>query len=211
MVTKEDFKKALSEATLKAEIIAGRVKYDSTLYVQPEVEKWIADYAQSVLFGNKSGLFEQFEIDALKQYSTVFGEVGVQAITSQDLEREPTGNREMSEAVFNQLDIIRTRYKDSRVDQNFLAFDQAISNRNQADAYYIYDSFFKLAFLDVVSLGNSMLKKMAQGDKPAPTAGPGQHSVHTPFGDVIVNDTPLEQEKVGNITVAQLRQILAGK
>lgn len=206
---KDVFETAIAAAIAEATLIATKAAADPKRYIQPEIEAWRDRWVSTRYFDAKiRGRFDVLDEQAFTQVKADFPDATFVTLQAADFEAEATGNAEKSAAVFGHINWLNDKFAARRVDQMYDEYNRAFQLKATETATSVYEYLFMGALMGFYELYNTMLRKMEQGPKPAPVPGPGQHLVHTPFGDTIVNDVPIDDNlKVADLTVAQLRQI----
>lgn len=209
---------SIEQAIVEAELIAVTAKADPTKYVQPEVIRWGVKWISSRFAGvlnDPAGVFDQIVQEAERAVRSDFPGVSLPGLDFQSFTNaEATGEATGSQAVLAQIALLKTRLQDVWVGVWYVTYQRVIDNGrlDSAAAISVYQNLFLELLRGFRTLYNTMLKKMAQGDKPKPRPGPGQHIVRTPFGEAIVDDAPgvVPEDSVAlaQVTVGQFRLLL---
>lgn len=214
---KDYFKVCLDAAINEATDIIADCKANPTEYIQPRIGAWGAKWTSSRYEGvyntvdrGKLDMIDQDAEIALKSDfpGAVITTVDFRSFT----DGEATGEAVGADAATRQLNRVKAYFTPARVDMFYAAYDIAVSSKDRNAAESVYANCFRAAELEFHLLYNTMIRKMEQGPKPPLVAGPGEHIVHTPFGDTVAKDAPNEipsdQTLVSQITVGQLKLIL---
>lgn len=207
---------AIDTALAEATVIATEAKADPNKYIRPQVGEWCGRWISS-RYNNvfheedrgKMDLMEQAAVSALHLATGI--ELGPPTI--EELQAMAPGIPANSDAVFQQIGYLKGKYTAAQVSTLYNTYNEAIAAGQKDVAFGAFNNLFRFCFLEFIKLGNTMLGKMAQGPKPIPVPGPGEHLETNPFGDwVIRKDPPVvmpsDTQFLSGITVGQLRLVL---
>jgi hypothetical protein len=217
---KDFFNAVLDAAITEAADIIADCKADPKKYIQPRIGAWGAKYTSSRYEGVYNTV-DRGKLDLIDQDAEIALKSDFPGITATPVDfrsftdGEATGEAVGADAATRQLNRIKTMFTPTRVDMFYKTYEIALETQNRGAAESVYANCFRAAELEFHLLYNTMIRKMEQGEKPPLVAGPGQHVVHTPFGDTVVNDSPFEMPPdntfLGSVTVGQLKQILSNQ
>lgn len=213
---KQIFQAAIDTALAEAEAIIVKTKADPKAYVRPDIGNWGGRWVSS-RYNNVLNTQDRGRLDLMEQQAAgaILGDTGMKfpEPTKSDLTIIGAGASANAEAAVTKLLDIKNALSKDKVDGAYKAYVDTLASGNKQGAFDIGFGIFRTTLLYFMTLYNTMLNHMDQGEKPMPVPGPGEHLEQSIFGDWhIVKDPPAvmptDLTYLGNITVGQLRLIL---